>query len=597
MIRFRRRGLALMGTAVLTAGMLGVAPAATASARPSVVKGLAAATGTPFAQAQFAGYATGSELHLGALTLGTTTLAAVEQAFSGASANSGGLSTGINSVVQPPAIVQPPLSSAVNTYGRGSGLEVGLGTTPAVANQLKLGIAESSAPPTKAPVVRTVIPINLPGILTAGVLKGIAATAYNNSFCPVGQPLAFGEGDAAGVGLLGTSPPLVSTTGVSGTQDAQSRSRTDLVANADGTFGIASQTQQIIAPISVNLGATVSLQITVQGTGINSPVTLVASTDGEGHTGFRVVNGEAQVVITLVVAGVPTNLLSLSLNQILGQGGLVIDTATLPVLGPVLTALGINLHLAVAAPPHALATSGANSVAAAFDLVALHLGLTGGIQVANLNVGHMEAGVALPNGPIACTIPVSKNANPATVTAGNSFTWNINIPSSASALDASACDLTNLAATDVVGVSSGSPTFSITGISNGGTFNAATHTITWTNLGTYHRGDPPIVLTVTVNVPLSSGAGVLQDTANVTGGLGNCAGGITGQASLIGANVTNAILTGSITLVAPTVGAAGNTPLAATGTGPMLPWIAVGLLVVAEGTRRLVRRTRRPELT
>ncbi len=505
----------------------------------------------PFSQAQFSSFASGSEVHLGALTLGSATLASVEQAFSGVTSNSAGLTSPFSSHVIPPALIQPALGAGVNTYARGTGLEVGLATNAPTINQILLpGLAESHAPPTTAAVTKTLLPINIPGVLTAGVLKGIAATSYAATFCPVGQPLAYGEGDAAGVALLG-APPLVGLSSNSN-QTAQSQSRTDLFANPDSTFGMISQVQEIIAPISINLGAALSLQIAVQGTGINKPVTLQVVTDGEGHSGFQVVNNTAQVVITLVAGAVSTTLVSLSLNQLLGQGGLVIDNST-PVVGAVLSALGINLGLAIATPPQAIPVAGANTVAAQFNLVSLHLALNGGLQIANLNIGHMEAGVSLPTGSISCSIPVAKAANPTTVVAGQSFTWTISIPSSAADLADSACDLTHIAARDTISVNSGAPTFSVTAISNGGTFNSTTGTITWANLGNYHPGDPPILLTVTVAVPADSPAGVLQDTANVTAGLGNCTGGATGVATLIGPNLGSVVIAGTITLVAPQI--------------------------------------------
>jgi hypothetical protein len=203
----------------------------------------------------------------------------------------------------------------------------------------------------------------------------------------------------------------------------------------------------------------------------------------------------------------------------------------------------------------------------------------------------MQTGVDLESGAISCTVPVAKVANPAVVQAGSSFTWTILIPATSTVLGASTCDLTNIKATDKISVNSGSPTFTIDSISKGGTYNSSTGTITWANLGTYHPGDPPIPLTIGVTVPSGSAAGVLQDTANVTAGLGNCTGGATGVATAIGA-VQNAIIGGSVTLIAPRVTAAGSGGLAATGTGPMLPWLAAGLLVLAAATHRVLRRAR-----
>jgi hypothetical protein len=583
MIRFRRRGWALMGTGVLMAASVGVVPAASASAQP---RALAGAT---FQNSSFLTYATGSQVHLSAVKTASSSLANVEQAFSAVSANSGGLTTAITDPATG-ALVQPSLPTA-NAYGRGAGLEVGLGVPTATANQIKLGIAEAHSPPIGPVVTKTVVPINLPGILTAGVLKGIAGAAYLPSFCPVGQPLAYGEGDAAGVGVLG-SPPLLSLSGTQ-TQTAQSQSRSDLVANSDGTFGLQSSVSEHIAPISVNLGAGLSIQISLGGSGVNAPITLTTHADGHGNNTAALTN-TGTLTVNLVAGAITTPVLNVDITKILPQG-LVINAGALPIVGPILTALGITLNLTVAGQPHAISgfPTGANAISAAYDLLTLNVGL-GALQVAGLAVGHMETGVDLASGAISCTVPVSKVANPTVVTAGNTFTWTISIPSSAAALADSTCDLTNITATDKIKVNSGSPTFTVGTISNGGVYNTSTSTITWPNLGTYHPGDPPILLNVMVSVPSGSSAGVLEDIANVTAGLGNCTGGATGVATAIGA-VQNAVIGGTFDLIAPTVNAAGPTGtggLATTGSGPLLPWVATGLLVLAYGTRKVLRRAR-----
>jgi hypothetical protein len=582
MIRFHKRGLALLGTAVLTAATVGVGPV-TANAQP---RSLAAQT--PYGDSQFLTYATGSQVHLAAVQTAASKLVGVEQAFSGISVNSGGLATALTDPATG-ALVQPALSSSKFAYGRGAGLEVGLGVPAATANQIKLGIAEANSPPVTPVVTKTVLPINLPGLLVAGVLKGIAGAAVDPNFCTLGQPLAYGEGDAAGVGLLG-APPLVSLSGTQ-TQTAQSQSRSDLVANSDGTFGLQSSVAEHIAPISVNLGTGLSIQISLGGSGVNAPITLTTKTDGKGHNSVALTN-TGTLNVSLVAAGVTTTILNVDITKIL-PAGLNINANTLPIVGTLLSGLGITLSLTVAGVPHAIPgfPTGANAISGAYDLLTLNAGL-GALQIAGLNVGHMQTGVDLQSGAIACTVPVAKVANPAVVTAGNSFTWTILVPASAAALAASTCDLTHIMVTDKISIKSGSPTFTVGTISNGGVYNTTTGTVSWPNVGNYHPGDPPIALTVNVSVPAGSPAGVLQDTANVSAGLGNCTGGATGTATAIG-DISNVVIGGTITLVAPQVvsGTAGG-GLATTGTGPLLPWLAAALLLVAEGTRRLVRRSR-----
>ncbi|MGH9126301.1 MAG: hypothetical protein ACRDZ8_16480 [Acidimicrobiales bacterium] len=584
--------------------MLGVVPAASASAAPRALH----AQGTPFGTAEFMSYGTGSEVFLNAVASGASTLANVNQAFSGVT-SAGGLSSGsnvslgTNPVLSPitQSVVQPAIGPGLNATAQGSGLEVGLGLTTAQQDQIKAGIALSASPPpstdgTVAGPQVAAIPLSLPGLLQTGVLHGFTTTNYNQQFCPVGTPLAYGLGSAA-------APTTVLTTTVASPGAAQSATRSDLIANPDGTFGLQTEVAEQIAPLEVSLptGANTptTITITVQGTTPATPVSLTAFTDGEGHSALTLGNADPSVTVNITLLGIalpPINAslkgLSALLNGLTGPTGTV-TTA--------LAGLGITLQLTIgngttAATPLPGFTNGSNAISGSYDLVALKAAL-GGTTIADLRLGHMEAASSLPSGSIDCTVPVAKTANPAAVTAGNTFTWNISVPSSASALNDSSCDLININVTDKIKVASGSPSFMVQSVSNGGTFDASTGTVTWKGLGPYVPGSPPIVLTVTVNVPAGSGAGVLEDTANTTAQLGNCTGGATGVATLIGPNVGNVVVTGSITLVAPQVSAAaGNgvtAPLPTTGGTPTLAWIAVLLLVSAYGTRKLLRKVRR----
>jgi hypothetical protein len=595
MIRFRKRGLALMGTAVLLAATVGFIPAP-ASAAPRAL----AAQGTPFGTAQFAAYGTGSELSANVVPSGGgTAVARVDQAFSANTASSGTLGAALNSPVTGQLVQTDQTANAANAYGRGSGAEVGLGVSPAIANQIQLGIAEAHAPPPTGLITKTALPVNIPGLVNLQTLTGKAAASYNSTFCPIGAPLAYGEGDASGqTGVVGATPPVVSGTGATGTQAAQTTTRTDLIANPDGTFGISNTVSEIIAPLSVNLG-TLSVQITVQGNSITAPLAITTHNNGEGTAGVSFVNTDPVVKVDILVGGVnvysltaiKASGLNAALAPLLGTGG-AINLITAP-LNTVLT-LDFPTN-----PPAMTPVPGAPAGATSIEYDLLHLKATVlGVQVADVRLGHVESEVLLPNGPIECTVPVAKVANPATVVAGNTFTWVISVPSSATALSDANCDLTNIKVTDMISVKSGGVLFTVGTISNGGVYaptSASTGTVTWANLGTYHPGDPPIQLSVAVSVGANSPAGVLQDTANVSATLGNCTGGASGVASatLTSLNGASAVIGGSITLAAPSVSAAaGGAGLATTGTGPMLPWIAAGLLILAEGTRRLLRRAR-----
>ncbi|MDQ6617358.1 MAG: hypothetical protein M3083_22080, partial [Actinomycetota bacterium] len=465
----------------------------------------------------------------------------------------------------------------------------------AQANQIQLGVAESAAPPsnqvgTVAGPDVSAVPLVIPGLLKTGVLHGYASTSYNGTFCPVGRPLAYGLGSAA-------APTSVLTSVVNSPGAAASSTRSDLIANSDGTFGMATTVEEVIAPLLVTLigGATpTTLEIDVQATSVTTPVTLQAITDGKGHSRMVLSNADPSVTVKLTLAGVPIAPITASLAALAPLLNNLVGPAS--GLHTLLMTLGLNLSVAlgdgvtVASPLPSFA-NGTNTVSGSYDLLALHLSL-GTTTIADLRLGHMEAAVTLPDGSLTCLVPIAKNANPATVTAGSPFTWNISVPSTATALSDSSCDLINIKVVDKISINQGSPTFTVGNINHGGVYDPATKTVTWANIGNYHPGDPPTVLTIEVSTSAGSAAGVLQDTANATASLGNCTGGVAGIATLIGPNVGNVIVGGSVTLVAPAITAAGGPGLAATGTGPLLPWIAAGLLIVAEATRRLLRRAR-----
>jgi hypothetical protein len=211
-----------------------------------------------------------------------------------------------------------------NSYSRGSGIELGLGTTlpngpKGDNNQLILaGMAEqAAAPPTPdchSPLVtgqnppgscgpndsiRTSIDVPADPLLFAGLLTGEARSAW--SACPT-QPtdpgavagtgagatnsakdLAFGNGQAAQVELLNTSmapgapklgnqnsQPLVSVEGqnADGTTNRAASSAltfTHLDPQPGGTFALVTEVHESIAPITIGKGTASAVTIEVIG--------------------------------------------------------------------------------------------------------------------------------------------------------------------------------------------------------------------------------------------------------------------------------------------------------------------------------------------
>src|SRR5579864_2644402 len=184
-----------------------VAALTVAAAAAQVVTMSQAHAQTPSSQA-FSAYSTGTVVHADALQAAVAgpRLVDAEEAFAGAAANSQGLGTSVlNEMSQD---VSPALATK-NTSARGSGLELGLGTsTPnnPNANQLILASqASANAAPTTPLVTKEVGPVPASPIAYASLLRGQAAATWDPNTCVIGQPLSYGLGYAADAQLLNTS--------------------------------------------------------------------------------------------------------------------------------------------------------------------------------------------------------------------------------------------------------------------------------------------------------------------------------------------------------------------------------------------------------
>jgi len=534
----------------------------------------------------FSAYGTGSVVALNALALGNTQIAGTQAAFSGGAVNSAGLSSALTSEFGQAVL---PQGVGRNAYGRGSGLELGL-VTPVVqnvdVNQLNLaGRAEAVAAP-PSPLVTKEIPISLNPVAFASTLRGQAQATFDPTFCPVGRPLSFGLGYAENLQLLNTlgqnadgsfAAPVLGTSTPEGQERATSQSRTVtyLIPNGDGTFGVVSETRQTVAPITV-LGAALPLPAAVT---IEVAGEFVLRAIATGKPGGARIEYPGNPVITIKLAGV--QLLKLSLQDLLGQGGLPVNAA------PIAT-------LTVGTPPRAIKGTGpapvaadGTSASAAVDAVRLKLLEIPGLMAADLAVGHMEAAVTVPAGGVRCRIPVSKSATPDPIQVGQEVTYTIKIPSDAGFYSALFnCDLVGIKATDIHANTPGGPRVTLTSAEPNGRIEGGK--AVFDNLGSYKKGDPPIVLTVKGRVPSGSRAGVLTDTADVTASLGNCQGGAAGEDIVRGgANFEGTAITGKVTLAGPNV--TGGTLAATGGTGMPLA-IGGGLIAAAMGMLRLRRR-------
>src|SRR5438477_1223880 len=157
---------------------------------------------------QFSGYSTGTVVHADVLQLPgpnpSSRLVNADVGFSGAAADTTGLANPVNNEMQ--NAVSPALPTK-NSYGRGSGLELGLGTSlpnnPDANQAILAGLAEASAPPPSGLVTKEVGPIKGSPLIYASLLRGQAEANFDPNAC-VTDPtrLAFGLGNVANVELL-----------------------------------------------------------------------------------------------------------------------------------------------------------------------------------------------------------------------------------------------------------------------------------------------------------------------------------------------------------------------------------------------------------
>src|SRR2546421_1314671 len=340
-----------------------------------------AAVPAPFTPSQhFAGYATGTDVFADALKnlQPGTELANVNVGYSASAANSDGLLDGyvpalpvvpgptghpaIKAFTGTPStngvtpgkgivnemghsVVPPALATFGNTltdpfqsYGRGSGLEVGLGTSlpnnPDLNQIILAGMAEQTAQP-KTPggntfpdnsLTREIGPVPGDPLIFATLLKGQGAANWDADHCP-GDPagtfpvnpapggfatsggqalndstkaMGWGNGNAAQVELLNSdsgplakklgdpnSKPVVATTGGQPTnrQVSTAKSFTHLVPNGDGTYGLVSETHETIAPVTLFKGTANQLTIEVLGEAVlKSVVTGTGATTKVTYT-------------------------------------------------------------------------------------------------------------------------------------------------------------------------------------------------------------------------------------------------------------------------------------------------------------------------
>ena len=453
-------------------------------------------------------------------------------------------------VVQPklPVTTDPKLHGD-RSYGRGSGLELGIGTTipsgsPSVSD---FGSKVQVSAPSNNTADSSLINVPAAPLATATAVRGTAAARWGNDVnCPVlGAPISQGAGyiaDATLLDTVGNTAPLVATESSQGVV-SNTQSLTQLFPAVDATgkpiaaapgVGLDSQSTQVIAPVTLFSGTPAQVTIEVAPLGLRA---VAGGVPGSAHIFYApdFAAGPTTPIVRITQGTGPTATTQvITTQQFFGNSGLVIPA------GPLATVtVGAPPHLiGDASKPSAVAADG-TSAAAAVDAVSVQL-LTPDptTHLTDLRIGHMEARAQVPSGGLTCGIQVTKRANPTVVAAGHPFTFTI------TATNPYDCKLTNVHAVDVVTATRGVK-FVIQS-----TAPSSTHTSSRIDFS----GVPDIPahssiqLHVSMFVPASSAAGLITDTVTVSGDCGSAG-------SSASANVTIP-LTGKFVLHAPRVTAA-----------------------------------------
>jgi uncharacterized repeat protein (TIGR01451 family) len=558
-------------------------PAPAPAAKRAGLAPLAATNTGPFlglADGGHAGYASGTVIHADALQSAATRLADIEVAFSGAAYTSAPLGKGIQNEVQ--RVVTYALG-AFNGYGRGSGLEVGLGVSPSGENQIVLpGKVEAKAPPNTKLITEEEGPIKADPLANVSLLRGQAQGRAVTNGCVLGSDLGYGLGYVTDLGLINTpSTPLLSTSAENPERAAsQSVSRTRLVRAGGSTgpiskFGLMSETRQTIAPVTFFAGTPNAFTIEVAGEWVLRAT--ADGTTGSVHYGPGTASPETPIVRIIDSAKKVTNVLTF--QQLLGKEGLhvAIPNGVAEIaIGEAARALG-GAH---GTKPTATGTL----ASAAVDVVRVKLLEQGQTHAADVRIGHMEAAVAVPEGGITCGIGMAKRADPESVRAGQSFTWTVTVA------NPHECTLTKVKVVDTITTSNPGIKYTITGHSP--TASSTTpDSLTWDDIGPIGPGQSK-ELKITVKVAEDSTAGLFTDTAAATALCGE--GSAEGAAEATGGAAAGNVLEGRVVLNLPEVVAVLGRSLPAalprTGglSGRLLP--ALGLMGAGFALHKLSRR-------
>jgi uncharacterized repeat protein (TIGR01451 family) len=436
-----------------------------------------------------AGYGSGTIIHADALRAGGKALADLDVAFSGAAYSSAPAAEEITNEVH--RLVSGPLAANAG-YGRGTGLELGLGSDPIpLIGQL----SQAAAPPSTDLIEKVIGPLGIPGVLTAELLRS-QAQARAADGCVLGRDQAYGLGSILDLEVLGG---LISTVARPPRREVSQSSSTSRIVpgSQPGRLGLKSETRQTIAPVTLFKGTPIQFTIEVLG-----EWALRATADGATgsvHYGPLTESPETPIVRVLDAEGDVIG--QLTTQQLLTDKGLVIV-----VPGVAELAIGEDPRM-IGGDAESDAAVSPTAVAAAVDVVRVTL-LDGAL--ADLRIGHMEAAVNVPAGGVQCPgLDVTQTVDPVSVTPGQEFVYTITVTNPHD------CVLEDVKLLDTPSVTPAGVKYElVSSTPSGGDLTGGV--VTYNDLGPIGPGETKTVK-VTVKIPPDSAPGKLTAKAVVTG--------------------------------------------------------------------------------
>ncbi len=348
----------------------------------------------------YAAFATGTVLHAGVGGIGAT----LDVVSSTAAATSAANTTAINSELGRVAL---PVLPAKGSYGQGLGLGVGLGLLPGASTSL-FGSAVATAPPNSSPVEQEAAPIQVGSMAHASPLRARAQALSSAGGCVLGSNLAYGQGNAADLTMVGLTGLKGLSVGASGAAPlSRSESKTVVVPGSEaGRLGLMGETSQVLGPVTLLAGTANATTIELKGQWV-----LRVTADGKnGSVSYapRGTTGDETLVMVRNAAGTVVAQATASQMRLAGTVGLRLNIAG---LGEIVIGEQPRARGKAGAP----VTSG-TSAAAAVDVVRIRL------LGQDVRIGHMEAAVAVPAAGVTCPgLEVSMTPPVATVAPGADF--------------------------------------------------------------------------------------------------------------------------------------------------------------------------------